>query len=110
MQRLRKWIESAETGLTFEQIMAGVERGDFHLFEHPEGVMVSEFIVSPRMKALHVFCAAGSLKAVKALLPVIEEFGRRMGCDTGGATGARWVGFLQRHGYRQAEPAMEKEL
>lgn len=110
---IRDWIEAAlsGSGWSYEDIMAGVERGDFHLFEHPEGCMVAEFIISPRHKVMHVFAAGGSLDAIRALLPQVEAFGRRHGCDSGGATGRRgWTRFLAQYGYRPAQPAVEKEL
>lgn len=110
---IRDWIEAAlsGSGWSYEDIMAGVERGDFHLFEHLDGCMVAEFIISPRHKVMHVFAAGGSLDAIRALLPQVEAFGRRHGCDSGGATGRRgWTRFLAQYGYRPAQPAVEKEL
>lgn len=109
----REWIASAleGSGWSLEDIAAGLERGDFHLFQHPEGCMVSEFIVSPRHKVMHVFAMGGTLKAAAELLPVVEAFGRMHGCDTGGATGRRgWSRFLSQFGYLPADPAVSKEL
>ena len=111
MEHCRAWIESAGCDWTFEEIRQGVERGCFFLFEHPEGCMVAEFIVSPRHKVMHVFIAGGSLGAMRALLPQVEAFGRKHGCDSGGATGRKgWTRFLAQYGYRPASPAVEKEL
>jgi len=110
---IQTWIESAlkDSGWTFAEIMDGVSRGDFHLFRHPEGVMVGEFITSPRHKVMHIFAAGGSMAAMMALTPVAEAFGRANGCDSGGATGRKgWVRAMQKMGYRSAVPAIEKEL
>lgn len=111
--RCRPWIEAAlqGSGWTFEEIKAGGERGLFHLFAHPEGCMVGEFIVSPRSRVMHIFAAGGSLESIKALLPQAEAFGRANGCDCGGATGRKgWERFLRQYGYRPASPAVEKEF
>lgn len=111
--RVRGWIEAAleGSGWTADEIFAGVRQAHFHLFEHPDGCMVGEFIVSPRHKVMHVFVAGGSLQAITALLPEVEAFGRQNGCDTGGATGRKgWVRFLSRYGYEPAPCAVSKEL
>lgn len=109
--RCRAWIEAAGTGWTFEEIKAGGERGDFLLWEHPEGCMVSEFIISPRHRVMHVWIAGGTLKAIEALLPVVEAYGRTAGCDSGGATGRKgWIRYLAKHDYRPSQAAVEKEL
>lgn len=110
---IQQWVEAAlaGSGWTFDEIMDGVSRGDFHLFRHPEGCMVAEFITSPRHKVLHVFAAGGSLKAMDDLLPVVENFARASGCDAGGATGRRgWARYLRKYGYRPAQYAVEKEF
>lgn len=113
----RKWIEDAleGTGWTYEDTMAGVERGDFHLFEVEGGCMIGEFVVSPRSTAFHIWAAggdtnAGGLSAIAALIPIAEAFAVRHGCNLAGATGERWVRFLGKFGYKQSTPAVEKEL
>lgn len=99
------------SGWTADDILSGVEQGHFHLFHHPEGCMVGEFITSPRHKVIHIFAAGGSLKAMADLGPTVEAFGRLHGCDAAGATGRKgWVRFASRFGYRRAAPAIEKDL
>lgn len=110
---VRGWIASAleDSGWTPEEVWEGVQRGVFHLFMHEEGCMVGEFIVSPRHKVMHIWAAGGSLRAMSELGPVVEEFGRRNGCDAAGATGRLgWQRYAKRHGYKPAPPAIEKEL
>ena len=110
-EQVARWIESANSGWTAEEVFAGVERGDFHLWLHPEGCVVTEFIVSPRHRALHAWAMGGSLSALHDLLPQIEQFGRDHGCDLGGATGRKgWVRFAQKYGYASAAPSVMKEL
>lgn len=107
------WVEAAleGSGWTWDDLVKGFDRGDFLLWEHPEGCMVSEFITSPRHKVMHVFAAGGSLKAIDELLPVVEAFGKAMGCDSGGATGRKgWARYLKKYGYRPADAAVQKEL
>lgn len=108
---VRGWIASAGCDWTPDEIWQGVQRGDFHLFHHPEGCMVGEFIVSPRHKALHIFAAGGTLKAMSDLGPTVEAFGRLHNCDMTCATGRRgWLRYARKHGYQPAAPVIWKEL
>lgn len=111
-EQVARWIDSAGTDWTAEEVFAGVERGDFHLWLHPEGCVVTEFIVSPRHKALHAWIMGGeSLKVLEDLTPDIEAFGRKHGCDLGGATGRKaWIRFARKYGYASAAPSVIKEL
>lgn len=111
--KISSWIAAAMdgSGWTTDEIWQGIQSGDFHLFVHPEGCMVGEFIVSPRHKVMHIFAAGGSLKAMDDLGPLVEAFGRESGCDTVGATGRiGWQRYARRHGYTPATSAIEKEL
>lgn len=111
--KISDWIASAldGSGWTPEEVFEGVRAGVFHLFTHEEGCMVGEFIVSPRHRVMHVWAAGGSLKAMTELVPEVEAFGRRNGCDIGGATGRKgWARFSRRFGYGPAVPAVSKEL
>lgn len=109
----RKWIEEAleGTGWTFEEVQQGIDRGDFHLFECEGGCLVGEYIVSPRHTVFNVWAGGGSLSAIKTLIPVAEAFAKRNNCDVAGATGRKgWVRIVEKFGYKQSTPAVEKEL
>ena len=109
----RKWIEEAleGTGWTYEEVQAGIDRGDFHLFECEGGCFVGEFIVSPRHTLFNVWAGGGDLNAIKAMIPMAEAFALRRGCNGIGATGRQgWVRVLEKFGYKEATPAVEKEL
>lgn len=111
--RVRGWITSAleGSGWTADEIWQGILTGTFHLFVHPEGCMVGEFIESPRHKVMHIFAAGGSLKAMSDLGPTVEAFGRLNGCDMTGATGRKgWLRYARKHGYQPADPVIWKEL
>ncbi len=110
---LSKWIGDAleGSGWSVLEILEGVERGDFYLFMHDDGCMVGEFIVSPRHKAMHIFAAGGTLKAMSDLGPTVEAFGRLHNCDMTCATGRKgWLRYARKHGYSPGEPVIWKEL
>lgn len=111
-QNVRGWIASAleGSGWTPEEVWEGVQQGVFHLFMHEEGCMVGEFIVSPRAVGFNVFAAGGTLKAIRELLPMVENYARSRGATFGGASGRKgWVRFLKRYGYAP-EVCLQKEL
>lgn len=115
------WLASAleGTGWTVEQVLDGVEKGDFHLFQNDKALAVMEFIVSPRHKVAHVWAAGGDknkggLQAYRKLVPIMEEFGRSSGCGIAGGTFGEgrqgWVRAMRDMGYSVSEMAVEKEL
>jgi hypothetical protein len=99
------------TGWTWREIVSGIARGEFHLFQNETAALIGEFIVSPRHRVLHIWLGGGDMAGVEALIDEAEAFGRRNGCDAGGATGRKgWVRALRKYGYRPAMSAVEKEL
>lgn len=113
-----EWLEDAldGSGWTAQEVLDGVQRGDFFLFSNEAALAVVEFIVSPRHKVAHVWAAggeknSGALEAYRKLVPIMEEFGIRNGCDIGGGTGRKgWLRAMQDMGYSPSTPAVEKEL
>ena len=100
--RCADWIASALKGgdLTLAEVRDGVRADWFQLFSAPDGVMVTEFLLSPRLRAVHVLAAGGTLRAMQELTPKVEAFARMAGCTHGGATGRKgWVRWLRRFGY-----------
>ena len=58
----REWIESAleYSGGThdFKDIVDGVIAGDMQFWEAPKGCAITEVIIFPKKKVLHIFLAA----------------------------------------------------
>lgn len=112
--RCAAWIEAALRGqdLTLAEVRDGVRMGWFQMFHAPDGVMISECIMSPRLRGIHVIAAGGSLRAMAELTPKVEEFARLAGANFGGATGRKgWVRWLRRFGYAPSKLAtVEKAL
>lgn len=109
VERLERALEGS--GWTVEQVLDGVERGDFHLFQNAGAVAVVEFITSPRHKVGHVWAAGGEMKAYLKLVPIMEAFSISNGCDIAGGTGRRgWARAMKSMGYSASPAAIEKEL
>jgi len=114
---VKEWIESAlkGSGWTFNEVMEGVERGDFFVFSNDQAAIVCEYIISPRHKVFHCWAAGGdknaSLEPLEALVHQAEAFAILNGCDSAGGTGRKgWVRAMRNLGYTEATPAVEKEL
>ena len=114
LTRCEPWIVDAlkGAGLTMADVREGVAAGWYHLWRVPDGVMVTEWILSPRIRALHVIASGGTLRAMAELTPKVEAFARLAGASHGGATGRKgWVRWLRRFGYSPSHlSTVEKAL
>lgn len=66
---------------TEDDILTGLVTGQFKLWRRNASGIVTDFTVYPRMKAINVFLAGGSLKDIMPLQAEIENYGRKMGCQ-----------------------------
>ena len=79
---------------TVEDIEGFIASGACALWTEGDSVMVTEFVISPRLATLHVFLAAGSWKDIALLKPKVEEWAKQQGCDMIGLTGRPGWGRL----------------
>ena len=112
--RCREWIESAleYSGGThiFEDIVQGVLEGKMQLWTGETGCAVTEIIVYPRKKVLHVFLAGGDMSQIIDFEASALEFGRINGCTTMTLAGRKgWTKVLDKHGWKESFVVMSKE-
>lgn len=118
IQNYRKHIEAAlrySGGThTFEDIVAGVDAGDFQFWPGPDSVIITEIALYPRRKAIHFFLAGGHLPELEAMTPAILDWGREQGCNQATMCGRRgWDRtFLTRTGWNVVQElvVLEKSL
>jgi hypothetical protein len=92
-------------------VCALVERGDAHLWIGKRCVIVTEFFVAPRLKALNFWLLGGDLKELLAMAAAVEAWAKQCGCTHAfGAGRKEWGRVLRRHGYRPTHVTFEKEL
>lgn len=90
----------ADADLTAEEVIEGIRLGWYGLWTLGRSAMVTEFILSPRCRALHVFAAGGDLGEIRELIPALERFADLTGCNIMGATGRKgWTRVLKPYGY-----------
>lgn len=114
--KCRKYIEDAleySAGThTFNDIAAGVLSGKFQLWPNHNSAVVTEIVVYPQLKDLHFFLAGGNLDELKAMRPLIEQWGKSIGCTRVSLAGRKgWERtFLKDEGYEPKWFILSKEL
>ena len=104
-ERLRHHVAAAleYSGGThkIEDIAEGIRRGQFQLWPGKDSAVVTEIIVYPQLKDLHYFLAGGDLDELRLMRPLIEQWGKSIGCSRVSLAGRKgWERtFLKDEGY-----------
>ena len=116
LERLRHHVEAAleYSGGThgIEDIAEGLKTGKFQLWPADNSVVVTQINVYPRLKNLHFFLAGGDLDELKLMRPLIESWGKSMGCTRVSLAGRQgWSKtFLKNEGYTPKWFVLSKDL
>ena len=116
LDRLRHHVEAAleYSGGThhFEDILEMVKDSRLQVWPANESIVLTEIIVYPRLKNLHYFLAGGDLDELSRMRPLIESWGKSIGCTRVTLAGRRgWQkSFLQDEGYSPQWSVLAKEL
>jgi hypothetical protein len=116
LERLRHHVEAAleYSGGThgIEDIAEGLKTGRFQLWPGDNSVIVTEIIVYPRLKNLHFFLAGGDLDELRVMQPLVESWGKSMGCTRVSLAGRKgWERtFLKDRGYTPKWFVLGKDL
>lgn len=115
LYRCREWIEAAleHSGGThdFQDIAESVMQGTMQLWAGEVGCAVTEIIVYPKKKVLHVFLAGGQMNQIIDFQESAVEFGRMQGCSSMTLAGRRgWTKVLDKHGWKESFCVMSKEF
>ena len=116
LNRLRQQVESAleYSGGThnFDDVTEMVEGHRLQLWPAKDSVVLTEIIVYPRLKCLHYFLAGGDLDELSRMRPMIESWGKSIGCTRVTLAGRRgWSKtFLKDEGYSPQWAVLAKDL
>ena len=116
LERLRHHVEAAleYSGGThnFDDVAEMVEDHRLQLWLAKDSVVLTEIIVYPRLKNLHYFLAGGDLDELSRMRPLIESWGKSVGCTRVTLAGRKgWAKtFLKDEGYSPQWSVMAKEL
>ena len=116
LKRLRHHVEAAleYSGGThnFDDVAEMVRDHKLQLWPASNSVVLTEIIVYPRLKNLHYFLAGGDLDELSRMRPMIESWGKSIGCTRVTLAGRKgWAKtFLKDEGYSPQWSVMAKEL
>ena len=116
LYKARQYIEDAlkysEGTHKFSDIAAGVLSNRYQLWPNKNSAVVTEIVVYPQLKDLHYFLAGGNLDELKQMRPVIESWGKSIGCSRVSLAGRPgWAKtFLKDGGYEAKWFILGKEL
>ena len=116
LERLRHHVEAAleYSGGThhFGDVQEMVMQNKLQVWPAINSVVLTEIIVYPRLKNLHYFLAGGDLDELSRMRPMIESWGKSIGCTRVSLAGRRgWAKtFLKDEGYSPQWTVLAKEL
>lgn len=116
LERLRHHVEAAleYSGGThdFDDIVEMVGKNQLQVWPASQSIVLTEIIVYPRLKNLHYFLAGGDLDELSRMRPMIESWGKSLGCTRVSLAGRRgWAKtFLKDEGYSPQWTVLAKTL
>ena len=114
LQRCRKWIEDAleySGGThTFDDVAQGILDGKLQLWPAERGCAVTEIVIYPRIKVLHVFLAGGEMDQIIDMIDSAVEWSKTQGCTSMTISGRHgWQKALAKHGFKPVMTVLKKE-
>lgn len=96
--------------MNYNDVLDFIKRGEFQFWSSENSCVITTVDVFPRIKQLTVAIGAGDLNEIDTIIrPVIEEWARRIECDTMLIMGRPgWQRALE--GYRRTAVVLEKRL
>lgn len=115
LERCRPWIEDAlaySGGThTFQDVVDGIASGHMQLWPAPKGCAVTQIVVYPRKRALHIFLAGGEMDQLFDGESVVTAWGREQGCSMITLSGRMgWRRVLEPKGWTTTMVVMEKDI
>jgi hypothetical protein len=115
LNRCRHWIEAAldRGGNThlFSDIVDGVKQGTMQFWPAPDACAVTEIIVYPRKKTLHIFLAGGNMDTIVDMDESAVHYAKAIGCDGVSVAGRKgWQKVLSKKGYSPFIVSLAKDI
>ena len=113
--RCRGWLQGAldEGGKThsFIDVAEAVISGNMQLWSAKKGCVVTEIIVYPNKKVLHVFLAGGKLEQITDMQDDVVKWAKAQGCKGMTLAGRKgWKKVFQDDGWKENHIFLEKEF
>lgn len=114
-ERCSPWLGAAlerDGTHNLDDVLAMVLADDAQFWPGERSAVITEILTLPKVRALHVWLAGGDMdELIENMLPVIEDFARRAGCDRFSVAGRHgWERVLKNKGFEPAWRVVAKEL
>ena len=115
LERCRPWIEAALAHSggthTFQDIADGIASGHMQLWPAPKGCAVTQIVVYPRKRTLHIFLAGGEMDQLFDMDESAIAWGRAQGCSAMTLSGRMgWQRALKSRGWKTTMVEMERDI
>ena len=115
LERCKDWIEAAieYSGGTHEwsDIVEGIHSLRYQFWPAEKGCAVTEIIMFPKKKILHVFLAGGEMDQIVDMNDSAAQFAKAQGCDGMSIAGRKgWSRVLKNEGWTESFTTLAKEL
>ena len=92
-------------------LVKGVRDAEMHFWPAEKSFLITEIMVFPQKRSLHVFLAGGDLDEIMEMRPSVEDFARRLECDFVTLAGRLgWKKVLSDNGYEASWTYMAKDV
>lgn len=93
-------------------VWTAIELGEMQMWPHERGIIITEVQDYPRLRAVHLFLAAGDMEAMQRILPGIETWARQIKASRITLAGRKgWErSFLAGRGYAPQWSVMARSL
>ena len=96
---------------TLGDVTRMILEGRAQLYESDDAVIVTEVHQSPRVKAIHIWLATGTMEGVIALSKLVLQEAKAMGCTSATITGRKgWERVGAQHGWKPLYTVLGQEL
>jgi len=113
--QIKKWINDAlgYSGGThdYDDVVKAIQDGQMQLWAAPKGCIVTEILVYPKKKVLHIFLAGGELKQITDMQDDVIAWAKNQGCSALSLSGRHgWTKALKPLGWESKLTYMVKEF
>ena len=96
---------------TYEDVLQAIRVGDMFFWPASKSCMVTEIVQYPRLRALHVFLAAGDLAEIKNMESSLISFAKSLKCSALSMSGRKgWTKALKELGWQESHITLVKKL
>jgi hypothetical protein len=96
---------------TYEDVLQSISVGDMFFWPASKSCMVTEIVQYPRLRALHVFLAAGDLVEIKDMEASLISFAKSLKCSALSMSGRKgWTKALKEMNWEEAHTTLVKQI